>query len=125
MAKMKATPKNFEQAKAALAGRDSMRLGNNTFLESYTDGTQVDRICVRLHSTNIVAFYPDGRVTLHTGGYRTRTTKERINHFITGRVYSRNYAWFYIAPLPFGADNSERIAPRLFIEGMEDGGGTA
>ena len=33
MAKLKATPKNFEQAVAVLGNRDSVRLGNNTYLD--------------------------------------------------------------------------------------------
>lgn len=94
MAQLKATPKNFAEALEVLNGKHSIRLGNNTYLESYTDGTQTDRICVRLHSTNIVQFFPDGRVTLHTGGYHTTTTKERLNQFISARVYQSNYDWF-------------------------------
>ena len=31
----------------------------------------------------------DGRVALLTGGYRTVTTKDRINQFISGRVYQK------------------------------------
>jgi hypothetical protein len=34
MAKLKATPKNYAEALAVLAGRESVRLGNNTYLET-------------------------------------------------------------------------------------------
>lgn len=49
---------------------------------------------MRLYNTRIVRFYVSGAVTLHTGGYRTVTTKERLNQFISGRVYQRKGAWF-------------------------------
>jgi hypothetical protein len=91
MAKLKATPKNFAQASAYLGGRDSVRLGNNTYLEKHLCG-----IVVRLHSTNIVCFHEDGRTVLFSGGYRTVTTKERINHFITGRLYQEAHKWFVV-----------------------------
>lgn len=116
MAKLKSTPKNFEQAFAVLGNRDSMRLGNNTYLESYVDGTQIDRICVRLHGTNIVQFFSDGRVTLHTGGYWTVTTKDRINQFISGRVYQKDHQWFYVGHNCDGALAWD--SPEDFTEGM-------
>jgi hypothetical protein len=95
MAKMKATPRTYAQAVEALAGRDSVKLGNNTLLEKrgYVQNDSV-HIAVRLHSTDIVCFFPDGRVTLHSGGYRTMTTKERLNQFIVSTVYQKNYNWF-------------------------------
>jgi hypothetical protein len=115
MAKLKAIPKNFAEALAVMTGigryKNPTRLGNNTYLVSYTDGIQVDLIAVRLYNTEIVKFYRDGRVTLHTGGYRTVTTKERINHFITGRVFQVKHEWFYI-PDRFGA------RAVIFVEGM-------
>lgn len=104
MAKLKATPKNFAEALQAFdnfkrgSRIGSVRLGNNTYLESYVDGCKVDRICVRLHDTNIVTFCEDGRVLLYTGGYRTATTKQRLNQFVNGRVRQTAYQWFYISP---------------------------
>jgi len=117
MAKLKATPKNFAQALAVLNGKLSVRLGNNTYLESFTDGTQTDLIAVRLHSTRIVQFWADGRITLHTGGWQTVTTKDRINKFITGRVYQKDYAWYVVGRDANGAYDWDN--PREFTEGME------
>ena len=106
MAKLKATPKNYAKALAVLGSKQSVRLGNNTYLEAinervYEDGRiPEDRkvITVRLHSTHIVKFYEDGRVTLHTGGYHTVTTKECINHFIRGSVFQKAWDWYYAQP---------------------------
>ena len=98
MAKLKATPKNFAEAVAVLKDKISMRLGNNTYLEVSDPDPVHGFIGVRLHSTYIVKFWPDGQVTLHSGGYRTVTTKERINQFIVGHVRQTAYQWFYISP---------------------------
>lgn len=111
MAKLKATPTNYAEALEVLKGRDSMRLGNNTYL---VDNWVFGYIGVRLHNTHIVRFYQDGRVTLHTGGYRTVTTKERINQFISGEVLGKDYAWFYQ-----GVREGWYIPPVEFTEGME------
>ena len=114
MAKLKATPKNFEQASEVLAGRESIRLGNNTYLENFYGG-----IAVRLHNTRIVWFHEDGRVTLHTDGYHTVTTKERINQFIDGRVYQQHGQWYYRLPLVEGA--IEGAVTVIFSEGLNVG----
>lgn len=119
MAKLKATPKNFAEAQQVLGTKSSMRLGNNTFLERvwervYEDGRiPEDRasIRVRLHDTHIVIFHSDGRVTLHTGGYWTVTTKERINHFIVGQLFQKNGSWF----ISYKSDNS--VVP--FVDGND------
>src|SRR5271166_6767400 len=76
MAKLKATPKNFEQALRFILdfkSKLSIRIGNNTYLEYHTGyGTgNTESITVRLHTTNIVTFWPSGRTTLCTGGHRT------------------------------------------------------
>ena len=95
MAKLKATPKNYAEALTTLNGKQSMRLGNNTYLEQRG---LTERIAVRLHSTDVVVFYPSGRVTLHTGGYYSTTTKERINHFIepAAHVYQKAHKWYVL-----------------------------
>ena len=116
MAKLKATPKNFEQAVAVLKDRISMRLGNNTYLEVSDSDPLRGFIGVRLHSTYIVKFWPDGQVTLHTGGWQTVTTKDRINEFITGRVYQKNHEWFYVGHNCDGALAWD--SPEDFTEGM-------
>jgi hypothetical protein len=100
MAKLKATPKNFADAlnlfnTTRTTGKCSIRLGNNTYLESYTDGTKIDRFCVRLHNTNIVEFLHDGRIRLYSGGWHSVTTKERINQFVNGTLYQQKGTWYY------------------------------
>ena len=101
MAKLKATPKNFAEACSVLNGKYSVRLGNNTYLRCTGPDPVHDYIAVTFHATDIIKFWADGQVTLHTGGYKTVTTKERINQFtrcipgqVGARVYQKNRQWY-------------------------------
>lgn len=89
------------------AGRaqDSKSLGNNTAAHRFDYGPATGSIGVRLHATDVVVAHPDGSVTLNSGGYRTVTTKDRINRFLpkgydeggwrwTVSVFQRDYVWY-------------------------------
>lgn len=80
---------NYEKAVATLKNRPSKKVANNTYLIPVDGG-----IAVKLHQTNVVTFHPDGTTTLNSGGWRTVTTKERINSFSPARVYSDGGLWF-------------------------------
>jgi len=61
---------------------------------------------VRYHSTDVVRFDSD-KITLDSGGWRTNTTKNRMNQasnqFDLGfRVYQENYHWFVAFDNDFG-----------------------
>jgi hypothetical protein len=117
MAKLKATPKNLAEAEAVLRGRESVRLGNNTYLEA-VGARAIGFVGVRLHNTYIVRFWYDGKITLHTGGYRTVTTKDRINQFIKGSVFQKAHVWYFQDEPRKCGDMT--IAPTVeFEEGME------
>ena len=62
-------------------------------------------VAVRLHETDIVTYAEDGSVTLNTGGWKTVTTKDRINNFSPFAVWSRRGTWFVHGigsePVPF------------------------
>lgn len=56
---------------------------------------------ITYHGTDVVSAYPDGRIILDTGGWRTTTTKARMNQaasqFDLGfMVYQRNYRWYVV-----------------------------
>lgn len=63
---------------------------NNTRL--YRDHN--DNVCIRLHKTDVLTFYPDGRIRIATGGWYSRTTKDRINTYLHDvSVFSKNGEW--------------------------------
>ena len=53
-----------------------------------------DCIAVQYQATDVVRFYPNGTVILNTDGWRTVTTKERINQYSPVNVYQRNGLWY-------------------------------
>lgn len=61
-------------------------------------GDAHNTIAVRYHSTNVV-LYNDSHITLDSGGYKTVTTKRRMNEASTTmgldyQVYQVNFDWF-------------------------------
>jgi hypothetical protein len=51
---------------------------------------------IRLHLTDILTFTPNGVIIINSGGWRTSTTKERINHFlpVPWRITQENSTWY-------------------------------
>lgn len=86
---------NYESAISKLTGRNRewRKLGNNTYLLRDADGSTLH---VRLHNTNIMTFRPDGSVTLHSGGWRTVTTKARMNEYLSGWGISQERGQWYV-----------------------------
>ena len=68
-------------------------VGNNTIKIVYSDGTEA----VRLHDTDIITYHPNGDIVLDSGGWRTATTKERINRFAPVWLSQNNHVW-YVSP---------------------------
>jgi hypothetical protein len=84
------------------------------------------------HSTSVVEIAPDGSVTLDSGGWRTPTTKTRMNQaanqFSLGfQVYARDGEWFVLFSghnLPFFDGmtlNQKAIDDHLFDAGVKAG----
>ncbi len=94
-------------AKYIAAGRDPTirKLANNTHLLAVptelaslaSKPPSVAHYAVRLHNTAVVRIYPDDSVKLFSGGFRTNTTKQRINSFSPLGVYQKNRTW-YLSP---------------------------
>lgn len=70
-------------------------------------------VSVRLFHTTIARFYPDGRITLNTGGYHTRTTVDALNCLVSRRgvVWTERRLGLVYCPY-----NGESIP---FVDGME------
>jgi hypothetical protein len=75
-------------ARDASAGKP---IANNTRLMDVGAGCYA----VRLHSTDVLTYAPDGSVTYHASGWRTVTTKQRMNEYGADgfRVYSNRGQW--------------------------------
>jgi len=69
-----------------------VKVANNTYAERV--GANV--IGIRLHNTYVVEYHRDGSVIVNDGGYRTVTTKARINEFIPvlWGVYQHDREWY-------------------------------
>jgi hypothetical protein len=93
----KSIPTTYTEALDTLAGRDSRRIANNTTLVDLGDGA----IGLRLHSTAVVTFRPDGSLVLNTGGWHTTTTKDRLNRVLRASgygIFAKRFDWYVSAP---------------------------
>jgi len=82
---------DYQTFSAKLTGRNSQsrKLANNTTLLRINPST----IAVKLHSTNVITFHADGRIVFDSGGWKTPTTKERMNSFSPARVSQSQGTW--------------------------------
>jgi hypothetical protein len=98
--------KTFKDADSHLGNRDRRKLANNTYLERRGE----NRIAVILHETDILTFTRDGYLYFNSGGWRTVTTKDRMNGFQKrARVYSHKGAWF-VSDGKWDAEKREEFA---------------
>lgn len=84
---------NYDEALKALKGRATKKVANNTYLVNHAhpdngkcESGQVD---IQLHGYPIIKLFPNGYVILSTCGWRTLTTKDRLNNFAPGNVRLR------------------------------------
>jgi len=74
------------------------KVANNTVRYETADGREV----VRLHHTDIITKLPEtGCYVLNSGGWRTPTTKERLNRFAPVRLWVRRGSWLLAEDVPF------------------------
>lgn len=66
------------------------KVAHNTYLHRVTPSC----IAVRLHQTDIILFHANGTATLNSGGWRTVTTKERLNRFSPAGIGQENGLWY-------------------------------
>lgn len=84
------------------------KIANNTFRYTTEDGCEV----FRLHTTDVVTRLPDGRIKLDSGGWKSVTTKDRMNAFAPGyMIFSGKTGWVV-------AKRGERANPVSFYDGM-------
>lgn len=93
---------NRDRAAEYLRGKGQRTIGPNTYM--------VDRgeyIAIVFHATEIIRYYPDGRVLLYSGGYRTATTKQRLSALSPVHVVQVKHQWY--------------VGDQEFTEGMNVG----
>lgn len=71
----------------------SKMAGTSTLDYTNADGMRY----IRYHRTDVVEMFPDGSVSLNSGGYHTSTTKNRMNEYLPHGYYVRqeNYEWYF------------------------------
>lgn len=76
---------------AGVESRDKGKLIDHNTVEYHrADGTKV----VRLHFTDIITLHLDGSITLNSGGWKTVTTKERLNKFSGFSIFQEKNIWY-------------------------------
>jgi len=65
-------------------------IDHNTVEYYLQDGTRV----IRYHNTDIIKFLPDKSIWLNTSGFKTSTTKERLNNFQPYQIYQNKSIWY-------------------------------
>lgn len=84
-----------ELATKLKASKRVKKVENNTYLWTDDNGTEH----LRLHKTDIISRTKDGKVTINDGGFRTVTTKARLNAYlrkfgIHASISSANGVWW-------------------------------
>lgn len=102
---------DYQTANGKLTGRnhDSRKLGNNTYLVRRNDG----KIAITLHATDIITLSPSGDITLNSGGWRTVTTKSRLNEYAPVAIGQRNGQWYMLKN-----DGSGWVDVCMFADGI-------
>lgn len=105
-------PTTYASASALLADNDEVTIAYETKLSR----TGPNSIALVHFKTCIVFYHPDDTLALYTGGYNTKSTKERINAALgnRGRVWTHKGEWCYY-PGQTTEYNGNRVP---FEEGM-------
>jgi len=108
---------------AGMACVSARVIRNNTVEYERENGDRV----IRLHFTDIITFHKDGSITLNSGGWRTVTTKERMNSFSPIRIIQKKHIW-YVMQSPYIWKHKDKWIPfadnmRIFSDGCVTGAG--
>lgn len=85
---------NPDKCNEILAGASSRTIANNTTLSIAGDGG----FTIRLHGHAIIHILADGSFVISSCGFRTATTKQRLNALTPARVYQRDGDWLIAHP---------------------------
>jgi hypothetical protein len=86
-------PTNYAQADKFLGSRSVKNLPS---IRSTKIVRNDNGISLYYHNTAVVTFCTDGRIVIDPNGYRSKTTKDRINAAVPFlRVYQRKFEWYF------------------------------
>ena len=86
---------NYQQCEKQWAKKRSnlgtKKLTHHTYLRK-----EGELFYIRLHDTDIMVFYPNGDIMLYDGGYKTMTTKARMNEYLSNgwRIIQERGVWY-------------------------------
>lgn len=91
MAALKIATNDYAELNDFLGSKNEKKIGHNTVARR--NGEDIEIV---LHWTAIVVVKPGNSVVLNSGGYRSATTKERINQFLPSGVslFQKAGAWY-------------------------------
>lgn len=70
---------SYADAKEAMHNRPRKKINNHTYLELLDENEDIG---LKLHDTYIIVFHKNGSFTLNSGGYKSVTTKARLNEYM-------------------------------------------
>ena len=87
--------KNYQQALEYLGGKKERPYAHNTRIEIDTLNLGHEVITVKYHGNPVVNMFPD-RIAYSSCGWKTSTTKERINWFLPDgfTLYQEKSTWY-------------------------------
>ncbi len=87
-------------AQTLLASARSRNKGKKLATATYLVATD-NGYGIKYHNTVVVEIRNDGTYRLNSGGWRTVTTKSRINEYSPVNVYQKHFEWYLSATQPF------------------------
>lgn len=81
-----------EQIMEGVGATKPRLVANNTVEYERPDGTKV----IRLHHTDILEQKPDGSLIFNSGGWKTPTTKDRMNNFQSSATIIQDKGLWYL-----------------------------
>lgn len=96
----------------ASQGRDRAKLHKNIYLEPRPDG----KIAVKYHDTDIVVYHPNGKIELHTGGWRTASTKANLNQYSPFQVWQSKGIWYIHTGGPFTDETTREFEDGMILD---------
>ena len=109
--------KSYQQALDYLKGKKRRPYAHNTRIELDPLDLGHENIVATYHGNIVASFFPDGTSTFSSCGWKTHTTKERINWFLPDgfSVYQERSVW-YLSDR--GAEYSGPYHTYIFADGL-------